>query len=303
MKYWLFNCNPKIWEIDEFLNSGTIYSTWKINEAHRNKIKKGDLGFIRVGLDKRTKKQLNGRHKLERGIYAIVEVTRNPEILDDKSDPYWLIPEKKNEIVWRAPIKYLENLLDNPILIENFTRADEIIKTTAIIKGQQTITAEVPKSDFDIIIENCNLNIKSLDILSSEELLDITDIERLELKYQNSTPRIKERISKQIERGEISKAIKKFYNYECLICKTLGLPAKGFLKKNQVPYIETHHFFPVSTLKEGCLGHKNLMTLCANHHREIHYGMIESLKSNDTHFIIKMGNEILKIEKKVDNNR
>ncbi|MDO6473725.1 EVE domain-containing protein [Maribacter sp. 1_MG-2023] len=298
MKYWLFNCNPKIWEIDEFLNSGTVNSTWKINESHKNTIRKGDLGFIRVGHDKRTKKNLNGRSSLDRGIYAIIEVVGEPNNTNDKNDPYWLIEEKKNEITWRVPIKYRINLLDNPVLIEKFRRAGEIEKVTAILKGQQTITAEVTKNDFEIILENCNHNQEELSNLKSEYKSEIGDIERLEIKYQNSAPRVKEIISKQIERGGIAKSIKKYYNFECLICKALGLPAIGFLKKNKEYYIETHHFFPVSNLQNGSLGIKNLMTLCANHHREIHYGMIESIESNENHFVIKKDGQLIKINKK-----
>jgi len=298
MKYWLFNCNPKIWEIDEFLSSGTIYSTWKINESHKNKIKKGDLGFIRVGHDKRLKKQLNGRNKLERGIYAIVQVTHNPEIIDDKGDQYWLIEEKKNEVVWRVQIKYIMNLIDNPVLISNFDKANEIEKKTAVLNGQQTITAEVTKSDFDIILDNCKSSQNEIDLISKENLFGIDDIARLELKYKDATPKIKERVSKQIERGEIANTIKRYYNYDCLICKELGLPSKGFLKRNNEYYVETHHFFPVSTLKKGTLGIGNLMTLCANHHKEIHYGMIDSIESNELYFLIKINGKQIKIKKK-----
>jgi len=228
MKYWLFNCNPKMWEIDEFLISGVKYSTWKINSYHKNKISKGDKGFIRVGHDKRTKKQLNGRQKLERGIYAIVDIISSPEQINDHEDEFWLIEEKKKEVTWRVRIKYLLNLIDNPVLLTELKDKKSITKSTAILKGQQTVTAEVSKSDFEIILKNCNSNISVVNLISEEEVVLQSDISRLEKKYKNAIPKVRERVSQQIERGAIAHAVKKFYNYECLLCKKIGLDLRVF---------------------------------------------------------------------------
>ena len=299
MKYWLFNCNPKLWEVDEFLKSGTTSSSYNISKSHKSGIQRGDMGFIRVGIDNRTKKQLNGRDRLERGVYAIVKITGDPEMMYDNDDPYWLDEEKKNEQVMRVAVTFTHNLIDKPVLIDGLPRANEIEKVAAVLTGHRTITAEVPKSDFDIILENCEANLDSLLSLEKEPVSEHIDIVMAEKKYVNETPQVKERLSKYIERGGIAKAIKKHYDYECLICKALSLPSKGFLKRNKEPYIETHHFFPVSDLKQGSLGVNNLMTLCANHHREIHYGMIDSIESNDIYFVIEMNDQIYRIEKKL----
>jgi hypothetical protein len=48
--------------------------------------------------------------------------------------------------------------------------------------------------------------------------------------------------------------------------------ALGFLKANGDPYIEAHHVMPVSRKEVGSLSASNIMTVCANHHRQLHYG-------------------------------
>jgi hypothetical protein len=49
----------------------------------------------------------------------------------------------------------------------------------------------------------------------------------------------------------------------------------GFIKKNGEPYVEAHHVMPVSKKEVGSLSASNVMTVCANHHRQLHYGGID----------------------------
>jgi hypothetical protein len=37
-------------------------------------------------------------------------------------------------------------------------------------------------------------------------------------------------------------------------------------------YVEAHHVMPVASQEAGALAASNVMTVCANHHRQIHYG-------------------------------
>lgn len=78
--FWTFYCNPKKWEIDKFLGDNILEDTYSITEDQKLLFSKGQFGVLRVGVDRRNKKELGGRNKLEPGIYAIVEVVDKPKV-------------------------------------------------------------------------------------------------------------------------------------------------------------------------------------------------------------------------------
>jgi predicted HNH restriction endonuclease len=101
---------------------------------------------------------------------------------------------------------------------------------------------------------------------------DLDRLAALERKFLDATPEVKVRISKGIERGPVGREVKRLNGFICQICKALGCEALGFRKKDGEPYVEAHHVTPVSTREVGSLSAANIVTLCANHHRELHYG-------------------------------
>ncbi|NTI62366.1 hypothetical protein G6L85_12710 [Agrobacterium rhizogenes] len=101
---------------------------------------------------------------------------------------------------------------------------------------------------------------------------DLDRLAALERKFLDATPEMKIQISKGIERGPIGREIKRLNGFRCQICKALGYEPLGFRKKDGEPYVEAHHVTPVSTQEIGSLSATNIVTLCANHHRELHYG-------------------------------
>ena len=70
--YWVFVCNPKKWAIDRFLAERIERDTWGIRPADRQRFASGQLALIRVGVDRRTNAERQGR-PLEPGIYALCE--------------------------------------------------------------------------------------------------------------------------------------------------------------------------------------------------------------------------------------
>lgn len=297
--YWIFYCNPKMWAIDDFLEDGTEISTWKVTDWQKDNFQEGQLGVVRVNVDKRTRKELNGKEKLEVGIYAVVQIIERPEYKTDVEDDFWTDENKSKEFSWRVKIKYIKNLLENPVLIDDLRKMEELQGDTPLIKGSYNSSWSISEKRFLKILELADIHLNKIDKVKNETVFDEQEILQLEAKYANSTPRIKEIISKKIERGEISKRVKKWYDYECQICKKVGLNnPHGFKKRNGEYYIETHHFFPVSELKKGSLGLGNLMTLCANHHRQVHYGNIEIISSDEDFFILSIDNEQIRIKKK-----
>jgi hypothetical protein len=109
-------------------------------------------------------------------------------------------------------------------------------------------------------------------------------------------PEVRERVSKSIERGSIGQKLKRANGFKCQLCDVLGLNPVGFLKANDEPYVEAHHVTPVSALEVGSLEASNIMILCANHHREMHYGRIE-LERDEREFILKLNGDALRIKR------
>jgi len=134
--------------------------------------------------------------------------------------------------------------------------------------------------------------------LINEELVDnLDEIRKIEEKYKYVKPIVKEFISKRIERGNFADKIKKLNNFKCLICERLNKSPYVFKKDNGDYYIEVHHIIPVAELQIGSLSTANLITVCPNHHRQIHYGKFEIVENNDLRFIFRIDNQLIHINK------
>jgi len=295
--YWIFFCNPKYWQIDEFLETVEINSTWRITDWQENYFQKGQLAVIRVGNDSRTKSELGGKERLKAGIYGIVEIMSHAMPMPDSDGQFWINPEKYGEERLRVKIRYIKKLLDNPILLSDLKNLNDFQNEKALLNGRQASSWSIDKEIFNKILELADSHIETVIEATTTELNGYGDLQKLETKYFNATPRVKEIVSRRIERGDISKAVKKANNYECQICKALGLNPHGFKKRNDEFYVETHHIIPVSELEQGSLGTLNLLTTCANHYRQLHYGDVKLIENSDKCFEFAIDDEQIRIDK------
>ena len=295
--YWTFFCNPATWEIDRFLLSNQDVDTYQVSLWYKDHIKPGQLGVIRVGVDNRTKRQLQGRTKLSSGIYAIVQILEVPKSSADVS-PFYVNNEDQSKEKLRVKIHYVKNLLKAPLLLKDLKYNAAVVSDNYLIKGFQSSTMPLRKEAFDEIIYLLNDSDDIFNNIEIESIDEIEDISKLLLKYEYASPQVKEVISRRIERGTISSAIKKIYEYKCKVCEALQQNPLSFKKTNGEHYIETHHIIHVSKLTEGSLGISNLITVCANHHRQFHFGNIEILENVKEKLTIKIDGQETTIEKK-----
>jgi hypothetical protein len=100
------------------------------------------------------------------------------------------------------------------------------------------------------------------------------NLSEIERELLDRTPAVRERLSRSIERGTIGARLKRANGFKCQVCEALGLEPVGFLKADGEPYVEAHHATPVSAMEVGSLSATNIMILCANHHRQMHYGTV-----------------------------
>ncbi len=122
------------------------------------------------------------------------------------------------------------------------------------------------------------------------------DLSETERKLLDRAPEVRERISRSIERGTIGTRLKRANSFKCQICEALGMEPGGFLKADGEPYVEAHHATPVSALEVGSLSATNIMILCANHHRQMHYGTV-SIERTLARFILTLNGKRIEIRR------
>lgn len=97
----------------------------------------------------------------------------------------------------------------------------------------------------------------------------------------SAAPVVRDRISRYIERGRAGDIVKAANEFRCQICQSLGLESKGFLKADGTYYVEAHHVVPVSSLAADVLGPDNVISVCPNHHRQLHYGGVDAIDEGE----------------------
>ncbi|MCQ6958601.1 HNH endonuclease [Mucilaginibacter aquariorum] len=125
----------------------------------------------------------------------------------------------------------------------------------------------------------------------------IKGIIELDKRFANQIPEIRQRISSYIERGAIADKVKSLADFKCLICIAQNLNPYSFVKNNGDPYVEAHHVEHVSTLKTGVLSINNIITVCPNHHRQLHFGRSVLFAQTDSHFTFEIDGVKMNVQK------
>jgi hypothetical protein len=168
------------------------------------------------------------------------------------------------------------------------------ITLTPIIETEQEI--DIDGEDEQIETEPVIPEL-TIDDANNEYIDSLSEIILIEEKYRNATPEVKEILSKRIERGSFSNRFKQIAGFKCMICERMDRSPFSFNKPNGDYYIEVHHVIPVSDLLEGSLSSANLITVCANHHRQLHYGKCYVQEINDKKFVFNIDNRLWDIKK------
>lgn len=124
-------------------------------------------------------------------------------------------------------------------------------------------------------------NVKS-NLGENASLLEISGdslgvLKLLNNQYRGLEPKGRKKlIQQQLDRGSsISKALKRLLGARCQICGW-----EGFEKVDAESYIEAHHITQLAERRSGSLCTENIILLCPNCHKEVHYGKNFSVKDN-----------------------
>jgi len=228
---------------------------------------------VRVGVDQRSATARNGKPPLKSGIYALCEVESEAYGGTGANDEHWADGEGREPGWPTVKIRYLQTYADKPLTID-MLRDARPSASKLLLNGFQAASFRIPADDFRAVMELLGEDLD--DLPSPPPNFDTTSaaLAAMEKKYRHASPEVKERISKYIERGSIGGLVKKQTGFKCQVCDALGRDPLGFKKKSGEHYVEAHHVKAVSGKEVGSLGASNVMTVCANHHRQLHYGGI-----------------------------
>jgi hypothetical protein len=226
------------------------------------------------------------------------KVTQKPLIVNYKyNDPKKAVLLKKRSLSW-----------GKTLVVENIGNTINEVFDYLVFLILQTIDSKkfplTKKKDIDfvklrpskrfknsIILDISKPNIKPTKINSSNIIYE------LEKYYKLASPEVKEVVSEKIERSPIAQRVKRITGYKCMICEKLNQSPYSFKKTNGEYYIETHHVIPVSQRRKGLLGVSNIITVCANHHRQLHYGNVTLWDTNDKKFDFEIDGKSIVIKK------
>lgn len=138
---WIFQANPTRYKIREALDDYNISKNhWLVNQCGES-ISKGDLCLI----------WMSGK---ESGIYAVGEITSNPELLTDSEaeSKYWISDGDKEKKRLRVKFVYKTKLVDNPVLRQEIKDVPEL-KNLSILKQAQGTNFPVSDKEWNIISE------------------------------------------------------------------------------------------------------------------------------------------------------
>jgi predicted HNH restriction endonuclease len=151
----------------------------------------------------------------------------------------------------------------------------------------QNSIRKVSSSAFHYILQLAGVesNYGEIIALLESESDAITILEKLNSHYSGLLPKERAKIiQKYIDRGSaVTKALKTLLGAKCQICEW-----PGFTKRSGEEFIEAHHIVQLSEKKEGSLCTENIILVCPNCHREIHYGDTMEVLDNGDNFEISL---------------
>ncbi|WP_156375876.1 HNH endonuclease [Methylobacterium sp. Leaf125] len=294
--YWVFVCNPKRWAIDRFIAEGIEVDTWGVRPSDRERFAPGQLGLVRVGIDRRSMAERAGASPLEAGIYALCTVESSAFASTGASDAFWGEGEAREPGWPTIRMRYLQTYLNQPLTITTLREAAPQI-SPLLLNGHQAASFPLAAADFHAVLKLLG-GLNDAKLVSESEPDTFDKLAALEQKYLSACPEVKQGLSRKIERGPVGALIKRANGFRCQLCEALGQNPIGFKKANGEPYVEAHHVMPVSTLMVGSLAASNVMTLCANHHREVHYGDV-TITVLDEVFEASIGGETVVVSRNI----
>ncbi len=144
--FWIFQGNPKKWDIDKYLTEHN-YVYWSIN-VNKDRAKAGDKVFIW---------RAQGRRKSAYGFVGIGTIVERPKLFKDLNHPKSVLKNdiEENDKKVRVGIKLDEIRLteEQGMINANIIKEHNLFKDSALIKARQGSSFPISKEQFKAISE------------------------------------------------------------------------------------------------------------------------------------------------------
>ena len=155
----------------------------------------------------------------------------------------------------------------------------------------QNSIRKISQKAFDEIMEAAECDYTNILTAMSNVEGEENDLKALTMmndKYRNLVPEQRSMfVNAHLDRGSsIVRAVKNLLGAKCQICGY-----EGFEKLDGNKYIEAHHLSQLALLSPGSLCTDNIILVCPNCHREIHYGRYVEVSGDENSISIKLGNK------------
>jgi hypothetical protein len=286
MTTYIFQGNPDLFDIEGYLALGRAKINWLVNQSYRE-IDIGDQVLI-------WKARGRGRYGAA-GILA--ECLVDSKVLEIPEDefaiPFWRAQPDHNALrrrVWLQVIRVAESgrILDRdtlrvtPGLVEvgpigyanatNFKLTEEAGRQLIKLwRAFSNVRSEVQaRQEFD----------RQVAVLERVPFEQLMEEYRRARAIDSEAPRRTLVTAVIFERDPLVKAIAR--QRVGFRCEVPGCPTPSFPSKFAEPYCEVHHLIPLAENGDDTI--ENVVCVCANHHRELHFGkrhkaLAESLRS------------------------
>jgi hypothetical protein len=139
-RVWIFQANPKTYDILNALSRIDIKEyVWKVVQ-HKNEIRAGHLGLV----------WMSGA---EGGIYAVIDIISNPEMLHDSEEEskFWTNEQDKGQVLMRIKYRYKLKLINNPMTRQELKNIPEL-QNMEIFRQPQGTNKRVTNDEWQVIL-------------------------------------------------------------------------------------------------------------------------------------------------------
>lgn len=145
-KVWIFQANPQRYDVLNALADEKLTDDVWLVSRYQNEIREGDIGLI----------WMSGK---EAGIYALVGVTSNPQMMYDseQSTKYWLDQSDQKQMRLRVGIQYIQKFLNNPVF-KYILQSDPTLLDMEIFRRPIGTNFRVTRDEWEAIFPLLNDN-------------------------------------------------------------------------------------------------------------------------------------------------
>jgi 5-methylcytosine-specific restriction endonuclease McrA len=121
----------------------------------------------------------------------------------------------------------------------------------------------------------------------------VQEVRAVNEAYATATPKLKQYLTTRVERGSaIGGKVKELNRYVCQVCG-----AQPFATRTGRPYAEAHHVVPLHKLESGSLASHNVVCLCPNCHRKMHYGNADLVSASRDTIVFEIEGERITVRR------